>query len=150
MDFNTAFNRAAALCAQQERCRSDIQDKLEAWQVEAGVAETVLEKLVNEKYIDERRFAGFYARDKFRFNKWGRNKIAWHLRQKKIDNAVIADVLSNLNDDEYQQTLFSLLKEKERSVAGRDFLKKKAALVRFAASKGFEYDQIMKTLDRLL
>lgn len=150
MDFNTAFNRAAALCAQQERCRSDIQEKLEAWQVEAGVAETVLEKLVNEKYIDERRFAGFYARDKFRFNKWGRNKIAWHLRQKKIDNAVIADVLSNLNDDEYQQTLFSLLKEKERSVAGRDFLKKKAALVRFAASKGFEYDQIMKTLDRLL
>lgn len=150
MDFNTAFNRAAALCAQQERCRSDIQEKLEAWQVEAGVAETVLEKLVNEKYIDERRFAGFYARDKFRFNKWGRNKIAWHLRQKKIDNAVIADVLGNLNDDEYQQTLFSLLKEKERSVAGRDFLKKKAALVRFAASKGFEYDQIMKTLDRLL
>lgn len=150
MDFNTAFNKAAALCAQQERCRSDIHDKLEAWQVDAAVAEAVLNKLVAEKYIDELRFAGFYARDKFRFNKWGRSKIAWHLRQKKIDNAVIAEVLSNLNDDDYQQTLFLLLKEKERSVAGRDFLKKKAALVRFAASKGFEYDQIMKTLDRLL
>ena len=150
MDCKTAYSKAAALCAQQERCCSEIRDKLDTWQVDPTEGETIIHKLVEEKFIDERRFAGFYARDKFRFNKWGRIKIAWHLRQKKIENSVISDVLSNFDEADYIQTLLSLLKDKDRALSGRDFLKKKAALVRYAVSKGFEYDQIMKTLDRLL
>ncbi len=150
MDFNTAFSKASAMCAQQERCCSEIEHKLASWEVENTVSQKVIAKLLEEKYIDETRYATFYARDKFRFNKWGKQKIAWHLRNKKIPGNIIAEVLNNLDELDYSDTLFSLLNEKEKSISGRDFLKKKAALIRFAASRGFEYDQIMKILDRLL
>jgi len=150
MDFKTAFTKASALCAQQERCCSEIEQKLALWEVEKTDSQKVIAKLLEEKYIDESRFASFYARDKFRFNKWGKQKIVWHLRNKKIPADIITEVISNLDDSDYSETLFSLLKEKEKNLSGREFLKKKAALVRFAASRGFEYDQIMKILDRLL
>lgn len=150
MDFKTAFTKASALCARQERCCSEIEQKLALWEVEKTVSQKVIAKLLEEKYIDESRYASFFARDKFRFNKWGKQKIAWHLRNKKISADTITEVISKLDDSDYSETLFSLLKEKEKSLSGREFLKKKAALVRFAASRGFEYDQIMKILDRLL
>lgn len=150
MDFKNAFIKSAALCAQQERCCFDIEKKLKQWEVDNDIIEKVLEKLIEENFIDDNRFAGFYARDKFRFNRWGKTKIAWHLRQKQIAPVTIKAVLDMLNEGEYGNTLFLLLSEKARSLSGREPIKKKAALVRFAASRGFEYDEIMKTLDRLL
>lgn len=150
MDFKTAFNKSAALCAKQERCCCEIEDKLVLWEVDKVIIEKVISQLIDEKYIDENRFAGFYARDKFRFNKWGKQKIAWHLRRKKIDQEIIKDVLNKLDDRDYNETLFLLMKEKERGLPVNDPYKKKAALIRFAVSRGFEFDQIMKTLERLL
>lgn len=150
MDFLTALSKSAALCAQQERCCSEIEEKLLSWDVDKEIVEQVLKKLVEEKYIDESRFAGFYARDKFRFNKWGKQKISWNLHRKKISKDIINDVLNGFDETDYSDTLFLLLKEKERSIAGRDFMKKKAALIRFAVSRGFEYEKITKALDRLL
>jgi regulatory protein len=150
MDFKTAFNKSAALCARQERCCSEIEARLEAWEVDQTVIDQVLSRLMEEKFIDEVRFAGFYAHDKFRFNKWGKQKIAWHLRQKKIDTQIIQAVLEKLDVQAYGDALFQLLEAKLRTLTGTDHYKKKAALARFAASRGFEFSEIMKTLDRLL
>jgi regulatory protein len=150
MDFKTAFNKSAALCARQERCSFEIEEKLLIWEVDRDIIDQVIKTLIEEKYIDENRFAGFYARDKFRFNKWGKQKIAFQLRQKRIAQDVINEVLEGLDDNDYGDTLLLLLKAKERSLTIGDAYKKKAALIRFAVSRGFEYDQIMKTLDFVL
>lgn len=150
MDLKTALNKSAALCARQERCSLEIEEKLLAWEVDCDVIDQVIKTLIEEKYIDENRFAGFYARDKFRFNKWGKQKIAFQLRQKRIAQDIINEVLASLDDSDYNDTLLLLLKTKERSLTMEDAYKKKAALIRFAVSRGFEYDQIMKTLDFVL
>jgi len=147
MDFKTAFNKSAALCARQERCSFEIVAKLITWEVDPDIIDQVIKTLAQEKYIDENRFAGFYARDKFRFNKWGKQKIAFHLRQKKIAPDVINSVLAGLDDSDYEDTLLFMLKARERNISNEDAYKKKAALIRFALSRGFEYDQIMRTLD---
>ncbi len=150
MDFKTAFSKTADICARGEKCCSEIREKLSGWNVDNDIIEKVLVKLVDEKYIDENRFAESYVRDKFRFNKWGRKKITWHLRRKYIDYNIIGSALSVLDESEYGNVLLSLLKNKEKTISGYNSQRKRDALIRFGISRGFEIDDIIKILDRLL
>ena len=78
-----ALNIAAGICSQKEYCTQEIREKLQKWELSENEITHILTSLRQHRFIDDRRFATFYARDKFRFNKWGRQKIAQMLRQKK-------------------------------------------------------------------
>ena len=73
-----ALNRAMALCSRTEYCISDIRQKLESWGLESDKAGDVIAILIKENFINEERYAGAFARDKYRYNKWGRVKIVSH------------------------------------------------------------------------
>ena len=85
-DFKDALRRAAALCSRQEQCTGQIREKLRSWNVDAELAQRVILKLHEEKFLDDRRYARFYVRDKFKLNRWGRIKITAMLRQKGIQD----------------------------------------------------------------
>lgn len=133
-----AFNKAAALCAGAEHCRSEIAAKLEKWAVPPAAAGTILDRLEQERYIDEARYARFYAHDKLRYNRWGRLKINQGLRQKLIPADIIADALAALDENEYLEAVKSVLNAKQRSVKGRNAYERRMKLLRYAAGKGFE------------
>ena len=148
--IDIAFNKATALCARQEYCCSEIREKLRKWNNDEDTSQKVIARLVEEKYIDEKRYSEFYVRDKFRFNKWGKQKIVWQLRQKRIPEEYINSALETIDDEEYKSTLSSILKEKARSLGKIDAAKKKASLIRFAVSRGFRIDEIMTLVEQFL
>ena len=148
--IDTAFNKATALCARQEYCCSEIREKLRKWNNDEETSQNVIARLLEEKYIDEKRYAEFYVRDKFRFNKWGKQKIVWQLRMKQIPEEYINLALETINNEEYSNMLSAILKEKARSLGNIDVMKKKASLMRFAASRGFKIDEIMPLVERFL
>ena len=150
MDFKTAFNKASALCARQEQCCFDIRKKLQKWNVLPDDQEKIIDLLVQEKFIDESRFATSYVRDKFRFNNWGREKIRWQLKQKGISNENIDHALAQIDEEDYKKTLFFLMKKKKEQLKNRELNKVKAALIRNAVSKGFEMDIIFPIVEQLL
>ncbi|MFA7155140.1 MAG: regulatory protein RecX, partial [Proteiniphilum sp.] len=108
--------------------------------------ERLLARLVQERYIDERRFAESYVRDKLRFNKWGKRKIELHLTQKSISAAVIRDVFAQFPDDQFSASLQSLLEKKRKSVTGRTAYERNGKLVRFALGRGFPMAEIIRCL----
>ena len=146
--FDSVFNKTASLCARQEYCCSEIKEKLKKWNYNDEITQKVISRLLSEKYIDERRFAEFYARDKFRFNKWGKQKIVWQLRQKQVPEEYINAAINTIDSEEYKNTLLAILKEKGRSLGNIDIVKKKASLIRFAASRGFNIDEIMPLVEQ--
>ena len=150
MDVKTAINKAEALCSRQEYCCSDIRKKLIKWGIDSDNITKILAQLIEEKFIDETRFAHFYVRDKLRFNKWGRRKIEWQLKQKEVPANIIHGALAQIDDKEYQQKLEEVINEKLRQVKNKEPIKQKAAIVRNAVSKGFEYQEILPTLEQLL
>ncbi|MGQ1890019.1 regulatory protein RecX [Thermophagus sp. OGC60D27] len=150
MDYNTALRKASSLCSRQEFCCSEIKKKLENWEVTSSQQEKIISVLIQEKFIDESRFAMAYVRDKFRFNKWGRHKIRWQLKQKAIPDEIINNALTQIEEEEYKQTLTSLIKSKLKQIQNRDIQKQKAALIRNATSKGFEMDVIIPVVEQLL
>ena len=72
------------LCGRKEYCRSEITEKLAVRKLSPGDIDHILLALEKEKFIDEDRYAGTFTRDKLRLNRWGKVKIRYLLRQKKI------------------------------------------------------------------
>ncbi len=150
MEYKKALNKSAALCSKQEYCCFDIRQKHEKWEVSTPDSEKIVEYLIKEKFIDEARYARFFVRDKFRFNRWGKQKIAWQLKQKHIPRQIIEEAVAQISPEEYLETLETLILEKRRQTREEEPIKLKAALIRNAASKGYEYEAIMPIVERLL
>ncbi|MBN2806993.1 MAG: RecX family transcriptional regulator [Prolixibacteraceae bacterium] len=144
-----AYDRCMAFCSQSEKCRSDVSKKLEKWGIEPAAAEQIIKQLIKERFIDEQRYANFFARDKFRFNKWGKVKIAYQLRQKNIPAALIEEALEQIDPEDSTALLVKLISDKARKITYKNTYDRKGKLMAYARSKGFEFDAIVKVIDGL-
>lgn len=147
--YDKMLSRAAALCAKGEKCSNDIRKKLEEWKTEEEMIERILQTLQDQQFIDDDRFSRFYVTDKLKFNKWGRIKIVYSLRQKQVDESIIDQVIGEIDPGEYQQILEGVLRAKIKSVGDPEKYENRAKLMRFAAQKGFSSEEIFSVLDKI-
>ena len=133
-----ALNRAAALCARSEQSQSGVRDKLFKWGLNRDEATHVLQQLVAQGFVDDRRYARAFVKDRFAFNGWGRIKIAHQLRLKGIAGDVIDEALGTIDEERYGERLTELMRAKWRTVQDREPRAAWAAMMRYAASRGFE------------
>jgi regulatory protein len=110
----------------------------------------IIDRLIREKFIDERRFCRSFVNDKLKFNHWGRMKMSYELKRRSIKPEIYSDALESIDENEYLSVLSGLLKSKKRSVKGRSAQDVFQKLYRFASSRGFEPSLIVKTLKDLL
>lgn len=144
---NDAYLTLAALCAQGEHCQYEMLEKMRRWELSEEAQTRVMQRLVNERYVDDERFARAFVKDKVRYNKWGRRKVEQALWQKQIADDIRQRVLDDVDDDEYLRVLRPLIQQKRRSVTAADDYEKNRKLVRFALSRGFTFDIIRQCLD---
>lgn len=144
-DFSQSFRKAADYCVSQDRCISEIQLKLRYWNIDSNYYSAIIAKLIDEGFIDEKRFALNYAGGKFRIKGWGRLKIAAGLRARNIPPALIQQALSAFKTDEYSSFLNKLLQKKLNQL-GADTPENRQKAAFFAASRGFEHGLIAAQL----
>ena len=142
-----AYLRLSALCAQAEHCRHEMLDKMRRWGLDETAAEHVATRLVNERYVDDERYARAFVRDKVCYQKWGRRKIEQGLWQKHIAEDIRKSVLDEVGDEEYLSVLRPLLKQKRKSIKASSDYELNQKLLRFALSRGFTFGIIRQCLD---
>ena len=147
MTADEILYKLAARCSVSEQCLSDITAKLDKYDLPEEEKTRILRHLVEEKYVDDGRYAKAYVRDKYRFNKWGRIKIAQGLRMKGIDSETINSAMEAIDEEEYMEILSDLIKAKRKSTKGRNEYEINGKLYRFAAGRGFEYDAIRRVVN---
>lgn len=140
-----ALNKAAAYCSAAEHCTSEVRGKLKTWGMEPH-AEAVIARLTEEGFIDENRYAQSFTKEKIRYNRWGRVKVAQALRLKEIPADIIRKAVGAFNEEEYEEILQQLLQSKARAVSARSEYEKHGKLIRFALSRGFEMPLITRHL----
>ncbi len=150
ISYSSALSKMQFFCSRQERCCSEIRRKLENWSLSYDDKDKIVESLIENKFIDEKRYTGFYVRDKYKFNRWGRIKISHHLKQKRIPESIIMEAFESIPCESYVENLNELLESKLRNTRENDAYKLKAKLYRFAQSRGFESDLILKCIEKLL
>ena len=136
----------AARCSVSEQCLSDVEAKLAKYDLTEEERTRILRYLVEEKYVDDGRYAEAYVRDKYRFNKWGRIKITQGLRMKGIDRETIDAAMEAIDEREYLDILRDLIKAKRKSTRGKSDYEINGKIVRFAAGRGFEYAAIRQCM----
>jgi regulatory protein len=145
-----ALSKVQFICSKQEKCCSDIRKKLQDWNISLDDQDEIIQSLIEDKFIDESRFTNFYVRDKYKFNKWGRIKISYHLKHKQIPEYIINEALNQINSEEYRENLHDILQSKLRSLKDDDVYQLKTKLYRFAQSRGFESQLSLNLIDDLI
>lgn len=147
MSEQEALLRLTSLCSTAEHCSHEMLEKMRRWEIDEDAQTRIMEYLVKEKYIDDERYARFFAKDKIRYNKWGRRKVEQAMWQKHIDADIQQRVLDEIDDDEYLLILRPLLKSKRRTVKAANNYEMNMKLIRFAMGRGFTMDIIRQCLD---
>ena len=144
-----AFSRMSNLCARKECCVFDIQTKLQRLDLEAEVIDRIINLLKKERYIDELRFTKSFIHDKVRFNKWGKVKIEYSLRQKWISENIVSEAFLEFSDEDLTDSLPELLEAKWKTIKGKSDYDKKNKLIRFALGRGFEMRDIIDYIKKM-
>ena len=144
-----ALNKVASYCSSAEHCRAEINDKLQRWGIAYEAIARILSRLETEKYIDDERYCRAFVKDKFRFAKWGKVKIAQGLYMKKISSDTVWRYLNEIDEEEYLQVLNGLLASKRKSIHARNEYERNQKLIRFAMSRGFEMKDIKRCIEVL-
>jgi regulatory protein len=136
----------ARYCAYQERCVQELHQKMKSLGIEEGHFSSYIIWLEENNYLNEERFAEIYTRSKFNQKKWGRNKIQFELKQRKISPVFIQKALEQIDDDTYLLTLKDVIDQKAKKLTSKDPWINQQKCYQFALSKGFESDLIGEVL----
>lgn len=133
------LDRLRRLCSRREYCSSDIFRKAsEALDKEA--ASEVLRVLVEERYVDDLRYASAFARDKSSIAGWGEVKIRYMLSAKGVAKKVIDEALQEIDRPKAGMRLEKLMENKWKSL--KDDPQGRLKLVRFALGRGYGYEEV--------
>jgi regulatory protein len=148
MEPAKALEKCMYLCSQREYCKMDIRQKLASWGIAHEEADEILGALEKERFIDEKRYSGFFVNDKARFNKWGLVKIAYALKTKGIPESVFQEFIENIDMDWYKKVMKEEMAKKLQAIQKKeqDPYKIKAKLMQFGQSRGYEADLIFEYL----
>lgn len=138
-----AFTKIARYCSYQERCHSEVKQELFSYGLYSEEVDEILVKLITENYLNEQRFAIAFAGGRFRLKKWGRVKIRYELRKRRISDACISNALYSLDEEAYNITLIQLFQLKEKAVSKeKNPFKRKMKIRAWLLQKGYEGELI--------
>ena len=141
------MDKMRRLCSRREYCVSDIRAKLmKELDGDVQKVETAINKLKDEKYVDDLRYATAYARDKASISGWGATKIRYMLSAKGVAKDVISEALNEVDEVKASTRLEKLLENKYKSL--KDDPQWKIELLRFALGRGYSYDEVNDQIHR--
>jgi regulatory protein len=149
MNYQEALSYTMDLCSRQEKCSSEIREKLIKSKLPEAHVEKVLQTLKKEGFIDESRYAGMFVRDKLRLNRWGRIKIRYMLAAKQIPEGIISEAINGIDDQNYLEILKEELVKKRRQIKDDHPHTVRNKLARFGQQRGFESGLIFQLLDEM-
>jgi regulatory protein len=141
-----AIQKLKHYCAYQERCHSEVKEKLYGLGVWKKEHDEIIASLIEENYLNEERFAIAFAGGKWRIKQWGRVKIKYELKQKQVSEYCIKKAMKQIEEEEYLKVLDKLAKEKYASLKSEQYLIRKKKVLDYLIGKGFESSLAMAAL----
>lgn len=142
-----ALQKLKHYCAYQERCHSEVKEKLYQLGVWKKDHDEIIASLIEENYLNEERFAIAYVGGKFRAKQWGRVKIKYELKQKQVSDYCIKKAMKQIDEEEYLSVLNKLAKEKYAALKSEQYLVRKKKTMDYLLAKGFESDLVRKAVE---
>jgi regulatory protein len=147
-----AINKMEHYCAYQERCHSEVEQKLRSLKMDSEETSVIISQLINDNFLNESRFACSFARGKHRIKHWGRVRIINELKFRHISTYNINLALKEISLEEYSATFQNLADRTWENSTETNALKKRKKFCDNLLRKGFESNLVyekVKELERM-
>ena len=136
-----ALHKMESLCSRSEQCEFDICMKLVKLGIDSENRKKIIEYLINNRYLDNGRFARSFTNDKTKFAFWGPYKIRMALALKKIPDNLISEAFKRIEQEAWENSLLKNAESKARQLdlclPGQEGYANRKKLFSFLMSKGF-------------
>jgi len=149
LSLEQALQKARHYCAYQERCHSEVKEKLYGFGLRRQAVEEALSRLIEENYLNEERFAIQFAGGRFRMKQWGRIRIRYELKQKQVGDYCIKKALASIPEEDYARTLSRLAESKWSDLEKEEPYVRRQKLQTYLIQKGYEMDSIQNALTEI-
>lgn len=145
-----ALQKLRHYCGYQERSHSEVQQKLWDLGVWRSEHDEIISSLIEDDYLNEERFAKQFVGGKFRMKDWGRKKIYYGLKEKKVSEYVIKIAMKEIDEEVYRKTLMQLAQKKYLSLKSEQYLVRKKKTIDYLMQKGYEPELVTAALNDII
>lgn len=130
-------------CAYQERCHSEVRNKLYSYGLDRTAVDNIVSQLIADDYLNEQRFAVQFAGGKFRMKGWGKQKIENELKARMVSDYCIGKALDGIGENDYENAFYQLAEKKRTALKSeKNVFIKKRKIRNFLLAKGYSNDLI--------
>ncbi|RYZ28081.1 MAG: RecX family transcriptional regulator [Chitinophagaceae bacterium] len=141
-----AIQKLRHYCSYQERSHSEVIGKLWELGVRKQEHDEIVSSLIEDDYLNEERFAKQFVGGKFRMKDWGKKKIYYALKEKKVSEYAIKIAMKEIDEEDYKKMLYELAEKKYESLKGEQFLVRKKKTMDYLLQKGYESELVSGVL----
>ena len=141
-----AYDRALTYLSYRPRSQAEVERYLLQKGWSESIVSEVIERLGQEKLLDDREFARFWIENREKFRPRGQMALRHEMRTKGLDKEIIAETLENFDEEE---SAYSVACNRARQLSGlppREFRQK---LGQYLARRGFDFSVIETVVRRL-
>ena len=112
--------------------------------------DTIIAQLIEDRFLNEERFAKSFARGKFNIKKWGKNRIVRELKFRDISKYNITTALKEIEPEAYSTTLDHLAKKRLVQITETNTQKRRKKLADYLLYRGWESHLVYEKLQELI
>lgn len=144
------MSRLQAMCSRSECCVQDVQKRLNKalllQEITQEQAAAIMERLLEDRFVDEERYARAFVADKVNLQGWGVMKIKNALRLKQLPAKAIENALEQRDTEAEQAMLEKVILRKDKQLKDTDTNVRVMKIIKHAMARGYEYSIILEAL----
>ena len=148
-DIKIVKERIRHYCTVIDRCQYQVITKLKSYGVSDTLSDEILIELIQNKYLDEERFARSFCSGKFKIKRWGRKKISFELSKLKVPKSCVLLGMSEIDDADYEDVIRHLANKKMAMLKDKNTFIRKKKVVDYLIRKGYESDLVWSFVHKL-
>ncbi|WP_242156226.1 regulatory protein RecX [Aestuariivivens sediminis] len=145
-----AIKKLEYYCAYQERCHKEVRQKLLGMRMIPEAIDHIMVHLIEQNFLNETRYAKAFVQGKFRIKQWGKRRLTLELMKKDISKSLIHEVINDIHDNDYHQTLHNLAQKALAGITEKNRLKKKKKLSDYLLYRGWEPHLVYEKVNALI
>ena len=147
-DEKVILEKMRSYCMYQERCIQEVKKKLTHLQVIPKTKLKIINRLIDDDYLNEVRFAKSFIQGKLRIKKWGRIKLNYELRIRGVKKFIIDEEINKISKDDYYDYFNEFSNNKIKILKGSNDQKKRS-FINYFTYRGWENNLIYEKLNEI-
>ena len=147
-DEKVILEKMRSYCMYQERCILEVKKKLSRLHVVPKSKSKIIDRLIEDDYLNEVRFSKLFIQGKLRIKKWGRIKLNYELSIRGIKKFIIDEEINKISKVDYYQYFNEFSNNKIKTLTGSKEQKKRS-FVNYFTYRGWENNLIYEKLNEI-